>query len=96
MKLVSAIIQPSKQNDVKQGLAEIGAQGMTATEVNGFGRQKGHTEIYRGAESVYRCARNGASYGYSQFRYPEGAGPVDWLARIGRRRDGRVGYCVIR
>ncbi len=52
MKLVSAIIQPPKQNDVKQGLAEIGARGVTVTEVSGFGRQKGHTEIYRGAEYI--------------------------------------------
>ena len=52
MKFVSAIIQPSKQNDLKQGLAKIGVQGMTATEVNGFGRQRGHTEVYRGAEYV--------------------------------------------
>ena len=52
VKFISAIIQPSKQNDLKQGLAEIGVHGMTATEVNGFGRQKGHTEVYRSAEYV--------------------------------------------
>lgn len=50
MKLISAIIQPGKQDDVKQGLVELGLQGMTVTEVSGFGRQKGHTEIYRGTE----------------------------------------------
>jgi nitrogen regulatory protein P-II 1 len=50
MKKVEAIIQPSKLDDVKAALQDIGIQGMTATEVKGFGRQKGHTEIYRGAE----------------------------------------------
>ena len=50
MKKIEAIIKPFKLNDVKQALHEIGVQGMTTTEVKGFGRQKGHTEIYRGAE----------------------------------------------
>ena len=52
MKYVTAIIQPSKRNDVESGLAEIGLQGMTVTEVSGTGRQKGHTAIYKGAEYV--------------------------------------------
>jgi nitrogen regulatory protein P-II 2 len=52
MKLVTAIIKPFKLDDVRDALARIGAQGMTVTEVKGFGRQKGHTEIYRGAEYV--------------------------------------------
>ena len=52
MKLVSAIIKPFKLDDVRQGLSEIGIQGMTVTETMGFGRQKGHTELYRGAEYV--------------------------------------------
>jgi nitrogen regulatory protein P-II 2 len=50
MKLVTAVIQPFKANDVREGLSEIGIQGVTLTEVKGFGRQKGHTELYRGAE----------------------------------------------
>lgn len=50
MKLIVAIIKPFKLEEVKQGLAEIGVEGMTVTEVKGFGRQKGHTEIYRGSE----------------------------------------------
>ncbi|MEK7840601.1 MAG: P-II family nitrogen regulator, partial [Pseudomonadota bacterium] len=49
MKLVTAIIKPFKLDDVRDALAEIGVQGMTVTEVKGFGRQKGHTELYRGA-----------------------------------------------
>jgi len=52
MKLISAIIKPSKLDDVRHALSEIGVQGMTVTEVKGFGRQKGHTELYRGAEYV--------------------------------------------
>ncbi len=52
MKLITAVIKPSKVDDVRQALAEIGVQGMTVTEVKGFGRQKGHTELYRGAEYV--------------------------------------------
>ncbi len=52
MKLVTAIIKPFKLDDVRDALAEIGVQGMTVTEVKGFGRQKGHTELYRGAEYV--------------------------------------------
>jgi len=52
MKLVTAIIKPFKLDDVRQSLAELGIQGITVTEVKGFGRQKGHTELYRGAEYV--------------------------------------------
>ena len=50
MKLISAIIKPHVLDDVRDGLAKAGVQGLTVTEVKGFGRQKGHTEIYRGAE----------------------------------------------
>ncbi|AUD61789.1 P-II family nitrogen regulator [Shewanella sp. NKUCC05_KAH] len=50
MKLVSAIIKPFKLDDVREAIAGIGIEGMTVTEVKGFGRQKGHTELYRGAE----------------------------------------------
>ena len=52
MKLISAIIKPFKLDDVRESLSEIGVQGITVTEVKGFGRQKGHTELYRGAEYV--------------------------------------------
>ena len=52
MKVVSAIIKPFKLDDVREALSEIGVQGITVTEVKGFGRQKGHTELYRGAEYV--------------------------------------------
>jgi len=52
MKLIIAIIKPFKMDDVRDALSEIGVAGVTATEVKGFGRQKGHTELYRGAEYV--------------------------------------------
>jgi nitrogen regulatory protein P-II 2 len=52
MKLLTAIIKPFKLEDVREALSEIGVQGITVTEVKGFGRQKGHTELYRGAEYV--------------------------------------------
>ena len=52
MKLITAIIKPFKLDDVREALSEIGVAGITATEVKGFGRQKGHTELYRGAEYV--------------------------------------------
>ncbi|HAI73397.1 MAG TPA: P-II family nitrogen regulator, partial [Alteromonas australica] len=50
MKLVTAIIKPFKLDDVREAISEIGIDGLTVTEVKGFGRQKGHTELYRGAE----------------------------------------------
>lgn len=52
MKLVTAIIKPFRLDDVRNALSEVGIQGMTVTEVKGFGRQRGHTELYRGAEYV--------------------------------------------
>lgn len=52
MKLITAIIKPFRLDDVRNALSEVGVQGMTVTEVKGFGRQKGHTELYRGAEYV--------------------------------------------
>jgi nitrogen regulatory protein P-II 2 len=52
MKLITAIIKPFKLDDVRAALSEVGVQGVTVTEVKGFGRQKGHTELYRGAEYV--------------------------------------------
>lgn len=52
MKLITSIIKPFKLDEVREGLAEVGVTGLTVTEVKGFGRQKGHTELYRGAEYV--------------------------------------------
>ncbi len=55
MKMVTAIIKPFKLDEVREALSDIGVQGITVTEVKGFGRQKGHTELYRGAEYVVDC-----------------------------------------
>ena len=55
MKKIEAIIKPFKLDEVREALSEIGITGMTVTEVKGFGRQKGHTELYRGAEYVVDC-----------------------------------------
>ena len=52
MRLITAIVKPFKLDDVREALADVGLEGMTVTEVKGFGRQKGHTELYRGAEYV--------------------------------------------
>ena len=52
MKLITAIVKPFKSDDVREALSDLGVSGMTLTEVKGFGRQKGHTELYRGAEYV--------------------------------------------
>ena len=52
MKMITAVVKPFKLDDVREALSEIGVQGITVTEVKGFGRQKGHTELYRGAEYV--------------------------------------------
>ena len=52
MKMITAVVKPFKLDDVREGLSEIGVQGITVTAVKGFGRQKGHTELYRGAEYV--------------------------------------------
>ena len=52
MKLITAVVKPFKLDDVREALSDIGISGITVTEVNGFGRQKGHTELYRGAEYV--------------------------------------------
>ena len=52
MKMITAVIKPFKLDDVREALSEVGIQGITVTEVKGFGRQKGHTELYRGAEYV--------------------------------------------
>ncbi len=57
MKKIDAIIKPFKLDDVREALAEVGTTGMTVTEVKGFGRQKGHTELYRGAEYMVDFCR---------------------------------------
>ena len=59
MKLITAVVKPFKLDDVREALAEVGVQGITVSEVKGFGRQKGHTELYRGAEYVVDFSAQG-------------------------------------
>ena len=59
MKLITAVIKPFKLDEVREALSEIGVQGLTVTEVKGFGRQKGHTELYRGVEAIENSGKTG-------------------------------------
>ena len=61
MKLITAVVKPFKLDDVREALSECGVEGMTVTEIKGFGRQKGHTELYRGAEYQVDSIRNAAN-----------------------------------
>ena len=72
MKLVVAIIKPFKLDEVRQALTEIGVHGMTVTEVKGYGRQKGHTEVYRGAEYVGIFCPSSGSKSRSPLTSPTG------------------------
>ncbi|MDX1432940.1 MAG: P-II family nitrogen regulator [Gammaproteobacteria bacterium] len=91
MKLVTAIIKPFKLDDVRSALSDLGIQGMTLTEVKGFGRQKGHTELYRGAEYVVDfLPKIKIEVAVSDDQL---AGAVDALtnaARTGKIGDGKV------
>ena len=91
MKLVTAIIKPFKLDEVRESLSTIGVQGITVTEVKGFGRQKGHTELYRGAEYVVdflpklkiECA-------VSEETYDAALDAIVKAARTGKIGDGKI------
>ena len=87
MKLISAIIKPFKLDDVRAALSEIGVSGMTVTEVKGFGRQRGHTELYRGAEYVVDFVPK------TRIEVAVQDGLVDQVveAIVGAARTGKVG-----
>ena len=87
MKLISAIIKPFKLDDVRAALSEIGLSGMTVTEVKGFGRQRGHTELYRGAEYVVDFVPK------TRIEVAVQDGLVDQVveAIVGAARTGKVG-----
>ncbi|HSQ68493.1 MAG TPA: P-II family nitrogen regulator [Steroidobacteraceae bacterium] len=87
MKLISAIIKPFKLDDVRAALSEIGVSGMTVTEVKGFGRQRGHTELYRGAEYVVDFVPK------TRIEVAVKDGIVDQVieAIVGAARTGKVG-----
>ena len=91
MKKIEAIIKPFKLEDVKEALSEIGIQGMTVTEVKGFGRQKGHTEIYRGSEyTVDFLPKVKIEIVVDDARAPEVVDTVVKTANTGKIGDGKV------
>jgi len=91
MKLISAIIKPFKLDDVKERLSEIGVKGMTITEVKGFGRQKGRTEIYRGAEYVVDfIPKIKIEIACEDHRVMEIVEAIQEAARTGKIGDGKI------
>ncbi len=91
MKKIEAIVKPFKLDDVKDRLTEIGIKGMTVTEVRGFGRQKGHTEIYRGAEYVVDfLPKIKVEIVVSDDRVAEVVEAICEAARTGKIGDGKV------
>ncbi len=91
MKLVTAIIKPFKLDDVRHALAEIGIQGITVTEVKGFGRQKGHTELYRGAEYVVDfLPKVKIELAVTDDRVEQVLEAITTVARTGKIGDGKI------
>ena len=91
MKLIIAIIKPFKLEEVKTALAEIGVEGMTVTEVKGFGRQKGHTEIYRGSEyTVDFLPKVKIEVGVADEVVTKAVGAIVKAAKTGKIGDGKV------
>lgn len=91
MKMITAIIKPFKLDDVRDALAEIGVAGMTATEVKGFGRQKGHTELYRGAEYVVDfLPKVKLEIAISADRLEEAIEAIIKAAQTGKIGDGKI------
>ena len=91
MHLITAIIKPFKLDDVRTALSEIGVQGMTVTEVKGFGRQKGHTELYRGAEYVVDfLPKIKLEIAVDDSRLDEVIETITTAARTGKIGDGKI------
>ena len=91
MKWITAVIKPFTLDDVREALAEAGVQGMTVTEVKGFGRQHGHTELYRGAEYVVDFLPKLKIVGaVPQQRRPPGVAALGNAARTGKIGDGKI------
>jgi nitrogen regulatory protein P-II 1 len=91
MKKIEAIIKPFKLEDVKEALAELGVEGMTVSEVKGFGRQKGHTEIYRGSEyTVDFLPKIKIEIVLPDGRVPAAVDAVVKAAKTGKIGDGKV------
>jgi nitrogen regulatory protein PII len=91
MKLVTAIIQPHRLDAVREALTEIGINGMTVTEVRGYGRQKGHTEIYRGAEyTIAFMPKLKVELGLAADRVDDAISAITRAARTGKIGDGKI------
>ncbi|MEG3639103.1 P-II family nitrogen regulator [Magnetococcus sp. PR-3] len=91
MKKVEAIIKPFKLDDVKEALAEVGIQGITVSEVRGFGRQKGHTELYRGAEYVVDfLPKLKVEVVLTDDQVERAVEAIENAARTGRIGDGKI------
>jgi len=91
MKLITAIIKPFKLDDVRQAVSEIGVQGVTVTEVRGFGRQRGHTEIYRGAEyAVEFVPKTKIEIAVDDALVDQVIEAINKSARTGKVGDGKV------
>src|SRR4029434_5742164 len=91
MKLVTAIIKPFKLDEVREALSAIGVQGMTVSEVKGFGRQKGHTELYRGAEYVVDfLPKLKIELLVEDARARRASELIESIARTGRIGDGKI------
>ena len=91
MKLVIAIIQPHRLDSVRQGLTEIGINGMTVTEVRGYGRQRGHTEIYRGAEyTISFMPKLKVEVALPDDRVEDVIAAITKSARTGKIGDGKI------
>lgn len=91
MKMITAIIKPFKLDDVREALSEIGIQGLTVTEVKGFGRQKGHTELYRGAEYVIDfLPKVKMEIGVQEDRVEAVIEAITKVANTGKIGDGKI------
>jgi len=91
MKLITAIVKPFKLDDVKEALGEVGVQGITVTEVKGFGRQRGHTETYRGAEYIVDfLPKMKIEVVVPDALVPRVVEAVEKAARTGRIGDGKI------
>ena len=91
MKLVTAIIKPFKLDEVREALSAIGVQGITVTEVKGFGRQKGHTELYRGAEYVVDfLPKVRVEAAVPEHQVEQAVEAIEQAARTGKIGDGKI------
>lgn len=91
MKKIEAIIKPFKMDDVREALAEVGISGMTVTEVKGFGRQKGHTELYRGAEyQVDFLPKIKIDIIIDDGRVEQAVEAIEQAAKTGKIGDGKI------